>query len=91
MNDLPNLRCAAPGVVQPPRINVAGKYAAISNAEGSNVGTSASGLGLSEQDSTRAGDFRFHTELATAAEAEQVCRDEGGHLAAYRSQTEQVR
>ncbi len=54
------------------------------------MGTSATGPGLSEQDSTRAGDFRFHTEVVTAGEAEQVCRDEGGHLAAYRSQTEQV-
>lgn len=69
---------------------MAGRFAAISNAEGSNIGTSASGPGLSAQDSARAGDFRFYTELLNAADAEQVCRDEGGHLAAYKSQTEQV-
>jgi hypothetical protein len=80
---------AAPGVVPTPRINVAGKYSAVSNAAGARVGTTASGPGLSEDQQQRAGDFFFKTDYQTAAEAEQTCRDEGGHLAAYLTQTEQ--
>jgi hypothetical protein len=80
---------AAPGVVRPPRINVAGRYSAISNAAGANIGTTASGAGLTEEQQQKAGDFIFHTDYQTAAEAEQTCRDEGGHLAAYLSLTEQ--
>ena len=75
----------------PPRINVAGKYSAVSNAAGSNIGTSATGPGITEEQVKKGGDFIFHTDYLSAADAEQSCRDEGGHLAAYLSQTEQVR
>ena len=76
-------------MVQPPRINVASRFAALTNANGSNVGTSATGVGITELDRKKAADFRFHTDLQTWADAEQVCRDEGGHLADYQSFIEQ--
>jgi hypothetical protein len=80
---------AAPGVVTPPRINVAGRYGAISDANGSAVGTTAKGAALTQQDSQRAGDFIFNTNLLNWEDAEQSCRDQGGHLADYQSFTEQ--
>jgi hypothetical protein len=85
------MHCAAPGVVQPPRINVVGRFAAISNAVGSAVGTSATGQGLTPADERARADYVFHTDVLNAADAEQVCRDEGGHLADYQSFTQQVR